>query len=73
MSKLENLIDSLPKTKKFREKTINDPGLAGFCLRFSVEKNKWVAAYGRSSNKNKFGLGDTPLEAMESFIAVELG
>lgn len=68
---MEKLINSLPKKKSLGMDKNKNEMFSGFCLRFSIEKNKWLCGYGsRLTNHKDFVQADDPIEALADFVAL---
>lgn len=65
---MEKLINSIPVKKSAGLDKDGKAILAGICLRFSVEKDKWLCGYGsRARGKDSVEAND-PVEALAFFV-----
>jgi len=61
-------MDFLTTLKQLPKEIVNtENDHSGICVRFRTSLNKWYVGYGKN-NKLYGGFGDTPEEAMESFL-----
>ena len=65
---MEKLINSIPVKRSEGLDKNGKAILSGFCLRFSVEKDKWVCGYGRGAHGKRAVEADDPVEALAFFV-----
>jgi hypothetical protein len=65
---MEKLINQIPKLRNFgKDKNGNDI-FAGFTLRYSFSRDKWVCGYGKKLTDKLFTEADDPVEALAFFV-----